>query len=580
MNNKVLLKYSACIIFITTCLLTVIDTHLFVYQSLSRYLLLETGIMTMSLLCLLAYIANKQKIIIGPCEWLTFAWIIYIVLHGRFIASTCELYRTYYLCTTLALIVVLTGLQRIRLLSRENIETCLLAVAIIHIVYITCQWMGMTDSGNKYFDITGCNENPTVTALYLVGCMPLLASRIRLSKERSGLYFVLFVISVICILTLRCRTAYIGLGIEVGVMLTMTFKSRQSVKNKPIFYVFISGILLFMAVSGLKMYNMKKDSADGRRLIWKLSAEMIAEKPSGHGYGLFEKNYNLHQAGYFANRKYSGTEKHNADFVYVPYNDYLEHGVEGGVAGMLFLAAFYALMTRKAVSAGDKDSVAVFAAFAVMSLTNFVYTSIQPWLLVMCYSSFVAYNGNEPEPQRKLPYLSNTVLLLVTVTVAYKVCCFTKSQMMLKKTERLADGRCFAADGEYEELENKIGTSEAFWSLRAGNGIRAKRYEEALTYVRKARAYSSHPELFAMQYRCLEHLGDTSGAVGSLDTLSYMLPQKLSVKYMLMKHYAHAGHNGKALYYADDILSTGTKVESDEATMIINKAKQFKESHE
>ena len=286
----------------------------------------------------------------------------------------------------------------------------------------------------------------------------------------------------------------------------------------------------------------------------------------------------MHQ--YFANRKYSGTEKHNADFVYVPYNDYLEHGVEGGVAGMLFLAVFYALMTRKAVSAGDKNSVAVFAAFAVMSLTNFVYTSIQPWLLVMCYSSFVAYNGNEPEPQRKLPYLSNTVLLLVTVTVAYKVCCFTKSQMMLKKTERQADGRCFAADREYEELENKIGTSEAFWSLRAGNGIRAKRYEEALTHVRKARAYSSHPELFAMQYRCLEHLGDTSGAVGSLDTLSYMLPQKLSVKYMLMKHYAHAGHHRKALYYADDILSTGTKVESDEATMIINKAKQFKESHE
>ena len=53
-------------------------------------------------------------------------------------------------------------------------------------------------------------------------------------------------------------------------------------------------------------------------LIWKLSTEMMAGKPSGYGYGLFEKNYNLRQADYFANREYTDTEKRNSDFVNMP----------------------------------------------------------------------------------------------------------------------------------------------------------------------------------------------------------------------------------------------------------------------
>ena len=74
-------------------------------------------------------------------------------------------------------------------------------------------------------------------------------------------------------------------------------------------------LLLFVSVAGTKMYGMKKDSADGRLLIWKLSAEMIVANPAGYGYGLFEKNYNLYQADHFSGHEHSGTERRNADFV-------------------------------------------------------------------------------------------------------------------------------------------------------------------------------------------------------------------------------------------------------------------------
>ena len=254
--------------------------------------------------------------------------------------------------------------------------------------------------------------------------------------------------------------------------------------------------------------------------------------------------------------------------------------MEGGIVGMGFLVLFYAVMIRRAVLADDRKSAAVFGAFAVMSLFNFVYTSIQPWFLIICHSSFVAKREAYREFQKRNPVYTNVLWLVSVVFVAYKIYGFTDAQISLCRIRTQACSNYSAVEHKYKELETNIGTSEIYWSSRANNAFKAELYEDALVNIHKARLYSSQPALFAMEYSCLRRLGNESDAVSCLDTMSYMLPQKLSVKYMLMKHYIHIGNLKKARHYADDILSTGTKVESDEANMIINRAKQFKESYE
>jgi len=48
------------------------------------------------------------------------------------------------------------------------------------------------------------------------------------------------------------------------------------------------------------LYHYKKDSADGRILIWKVGFEMIQDKPIlGHGINSFQSNYMHYQADYF-----------------------------------------------------------------------------------------------------------------------------------------------------------------------------------------------------------------------------------------------------------------------------------------
>lgn len=48
---------------------------------------------------------------------------------------------------------------------------------------------------------------------------------------------------------------------------------------------------------------MKKDSADGRALIWKISVETIYKYPIGVGLGNFSGSYGEQQATYFRSGK-------------------------------------------------------------------------------------------------------------------------------------------------------------------------------------------------------------------------------------------------------------------------------------
>ena len=91
---------------------------------------------------------------------------------------------------------------------------------------------------------------------------------------------------------------------------------------------------MFSAFAG--MYLMKKDSADGRALMWKVSLQAAINNPLGAGLGNFSGAYGEAQAAYFAAGK--GTEELVAGSPDYGFNEYLQIAVEGGfIALVLFL---------------------------------------------------------------------------------------------------------------------------------------------------------------------------------------------------------------------------------------------------
>lgn len=186
--------------YLLTCVAATIDTHLFVYPSLSRSLLMEVGLLVCGLaVCFtlilgitgsfstLTQIAKdcngKSKVCsirsIRGCKLLhlyVFAWVVYTLVHG-WLSPVAEWYRTTYLCVTLLSIITLSHAVSAGLLTRRHIVSGLMLVAVAHVVAVFAQWLGFMDSENLLFPITGFNDNPNVTAMYLVGVMPLLFHR-------------------------------------------------------------------------------------------------------------------------------------------------------------------------------------------------------------------------------------------------------------------------------------------------------------------------------------------------------------------------------------------------------------------
>lgn len=568
--------------FYLTCVAATIDTRHFVYPSLSRSLLMEVGLLLCgSAICLRIMAGcvcrNRGNGLIGVhedygCRYFRlfiFAWIAYILIHGM-LSPVMEWYRTTYLCVTLLSIIVFSYGLRCGILTRRHIVNGLLMIAAAHVIAVFAQWLGILEPEDAMYPVTGFNDNPNVTAMYLAGCVPFIVQRVTDSDRRSA-YVIFLTLLLISVIMLRCRTAYIGLAVETAVLLLAVRRARQALCSYKWLSITIAAVLL--SVSAVKMYDMKRDSATGRMLIWHLSAQMICERPLGHGYGLFEKHYNQHQAAYFAAGGGTETERRTATYVGMAYNDYLEHGVDGGIIGMLFLAGFYVLAILMSVRRKDRSATATLSAFAVMSMTNFVTASIQPWLMAVCLASMPLTDGEYLDAGRKTSdgkFLQHLLpLLAIICTGLFIVARMTLSQVELKHLEDRIKSGGRVPDAEFAGLENRIYSSEAYWRIRARCMMSMSDYKHAIPFVKHAMMYGTSPVLCYMAHQCHTAMGEESKGITYIMDVYYTQPSLLLPKLILMKYYDSSGDTTAAISYANEILKTHTKCTNEKTKAIM-----------
>jgi O-antigen polymerase len=100
-------------------------------------------------------------------------------------------------------------------------------------------------------------------------------------------------------------------------------------------YIITMGVILILgAATGL--YLFKKDSANGRLLIWQVTAQLIKERPlMGHGSGAFTALYMDEQANWFENGKGIEAQAAVAGSPEAPFNEPLKLWLEKGLIGVL-----------------------------------------------------------------------------------------------------------------------------------------------------------------------------------------------------------------------------------------------------
>ena len=334
--------------------------------------------------CILAFLAvlqnyKQQTLGLSVTEALLGGFLLCAIVYG----ATCGSLNMEWIVTGLSLGLFYLVVKRINV-SIEWLLVGLVFIGIAQAIYGLGQYMlWFSNIASPNFRMSGSFDNPAGFAAVLSVCFPfalfLLLKREIYWKILGGLAAVLFMVAVGLS---QSRAGVIAVIVMSGVWavkaLNIKWLNSWNSRAKKVACV----LLIFTLLVGL--YFLKKDSANGRLLIWQCSAHMIADKPLfGHGVGGFQREYMLYQADYFRNHPGSSFAM-LADIVKHPFNEFLlllvEHGLVGG---LIFGALVYLLISEYRKNKQPETFYTMLCLSGVGMFACFSYPLSYPFVRLM-----------------------------------------------------------------------------------------------------------------------------------------------------------------------------------------------------
>lgn len=460
------------------------------------------------------------------------------------------------------------------------------------------QYTGCIKSQNSFFRVTGSWVNPNVTAIFMAMSIPAIGAII-LQRKKLGFAALLLVLTGIILL--KCRTALIGAFVTAAILITAASGIIKKVKERLSFLerlMLCIGFLLISAPVVFYGYKAKQASADGRMLVWKISANMISHKPlTGYGYGMFKREYNLFQAKYFESGKGTRSEINNASFVKMAYNDFLEVGVEGGIIALILLIAFFVtLLFPPGLADPQKKGIIVpasiiaysgIAAFVIMSVFNFSMKAIPAMALFIMYSSLLVASPSYVSNKRyffqslfsgikltaRPKYVLACILILAGLYSGVKLVAIAKAYRQTSIAGSLLQyGNYSEALEMLEPLEADLRYSENFLKTYGKVLLAKGYYSYAISQFNQALMITSDPEIFILKGDCYTRLKNAGDARQAYTSAINIAPARMAGRYALMNLYMSVNDSVNAIKTANQLLSMHPKVVTKQSSLYIKAA--------
>ncbi len=521
----------------------------------------------------------------------------YIILIDALLLLSCSLLydmRAVTLLTISKIVMIFVGIESI---------VCIL------------QQFGVVPSMNDFFTVTGSNENPNVTAMFIAMALPaLLLVVVNSQKWMAYLALAVIFLGVIVLILLKCRSACIGAACSVLLLLNYQYqllsKWKKSISS---LWMVLSGVAALGIGIGafLWLYQSKQASSDGRWFIWKISLQAIAKQPIlGSGYGQFEHDYNLAQAQYFASNNASAKEIDTASFVHMSYNEFVENLFEGGIIGLvLFAAILIAVLiipcttsnqlhentqtdaTSKKVATPiplqgiplvNEEPFAYFGiiSFVVMSIFNFTVQAFPVRALFIIYTGVCCANSyRQPCPffaplhqfaQRITQQIFHNILLKTALVFCTLWLCikllslakaFHQCETLVASTNDLDKQEGLQ---EMDALKNTLNESTYYWWGYANMLVKNKYYGAAIKKYKEALRFSSNPNTYMDLGNCYAQLEKYPEAIQAYTLAANIEPHRFAPKFGLMKLYGYAKADILAEKMAAQIVYLKPKIASEE----------------
>jgi O-antigen ligase len=234
--------------------------------------------------------------------------------------------------------------------------------------------------GMPYYTVCGTFENPAPYSILIVLILPLaldyaLFVRFRHGQKITNMLFYLsafyLLFSVVILVMCVSRTAWVASVISLMSMVWLRMKC--SVVKKC--FVLLA-VLVFSVPFLYGMYALKKDSADGRLFIWKISYSVAKQQIfSGVGIGGFPYVYGEAQEAYFREKKDARNEEMLAGAPDYAYNEYLQIWIELGLPGVLACLCLIAYVYIRLLRCRNVEVVGLCGAMVSLMVVSFF---IQP----------------------------------------------------------------------------------------------------------------------------------------------------------------------------------------------------------
>lgn len=509
---------------------------------------------------------------------------------------------------TLVLLVVLYFSLRIVLVQHEiNRYILLLGLVITGLVealWGLLQLYGYTASQHALFRVTGSFFNPGPYAGYLAAILPIavfyslrdgraIHSPLRLGRWYRYLRWsialvTLFGIALVLPATMS-RAAWIagGIGIVVVIVCYLVNYGKQGIRDYPSLRnwkgVAVWAAVVLLAGIGLTgLYQLKKDSADGRALIWKVSMDLIEKQwPLGSGLGYFSGSYGDAQQDYFTSGRGTAEEAWLAGEPEYAFNEFIQVAVE---IGLLPLAVFLVIVIYACIVGIRRGNLAeVGSLVALLVFSSFSYPfSLMPFLVVMvllvaaCMS--VRYRFTDVHDygykylfNYKIRRRWNNVWIVSLLLVGWVItaCCLYSQYPVYQAHKKWGQARPLYRANAYEkvvayyrDLLPYLG-DQVNYLFEYGQALsKTARYEESNRVIGRATLMSADPMLLIILGKNRMGAGDYTYAQVYFERAAQRVPNRLYPHYLMAKAHHEAGNLNKAGEVARQVLAKQVKVDS------------------
>ena len=270
---------------------SLININTFGPPTLSAYLFYTTLGSLLAVIAGIGLIRNKQPFQISnplPIIVLTLL-VVYYVFNGLVNGNGGINLRHYIILSDAVLLISFCALLskgQINLLAISKIITI---TTIIESLICILHQFGIILSLDALFKVTGSNENPNVTAMFLTMAVPSMllvlfrpsgsSNPIMVSNPYRILSATSIILCLIALTLLQCLTAFIGATVCVTLILNHQYQllhKLQTKFSKPIIIIIVATTLCLTAIAFTLLYHSKQATSDGRLFIWKISLQAIA----------------------------------------------------------------------------------------------------------------------------------------------------------------------------------------------------------------------------------------------------------------------------------------------------------------